>query len=136
MADADASPELGASAPKADAAAPGAAAASSSPRPFFRVRLMNIDHVLVQPGPHDRAQSAFNPPGVPLRRVPVVRIFGATPQGQRVCLHVHGVFPYCYVQYHGSLHPDEGEHARQSACRSLLTALSKYWRTSPASAAR
>jgi len=128
--------EQGASVPTADAPASGPAA-SSGPRPFFRVRLMNIDHVLVQPGPHDRAQSAFNPPGVPLRRVPVVRIFGATPQGQRVCLHVHGVFPYCYVQYHGSLHPDEGEQPRRlTACRSALTALSQSWRTLPASAVR
>ncbi|CEH17017.1 probable catalytic subunit of dna polymerase zeta upr-1 [Ceraceosorus bombacis] len=75
--------------------------------PLFRLRLINIDHVLCDPTPYDRATSAFNPPDQPLlRKVPVLRIFGATPQGQRVCCHVHGVFPYTYIEYTGSLRPD------------------------------
>ncbi|ETS63148.1 hypothetical protein PaG_02928 [Moesziomyces aphidis] len=82
-------------------------APNHSTDPFFRVRLINIDHVLTLPGPLDRTQCAFNAEGQLLRKVPILRIFGATPAGQRVCIHVHNVFPYCYIQYKGSLDPDD-----------------------------
>ncbi len=82
-------------------------APNHSADPFFRVRLINIDHVLTLPGPLDRTQCAFNAEGQLLRKVPILRIFGATPAGQRVCIHVHNVFPYCYIQYKGSLDPDD-----------------------------
>lgn len=33
----------------------------------------------------------------PIHRVPVLRVFGITPAGQKACLHIHGIFPYLYV---------------------------------------
>lgn len=59
--------------------------ANGSAPPFIRVRLINIDHVCVKPGPHDRADCAFLTTGEQLPKVPVLRVFGATPNGQRVC---------------------------------------------------
>lgn len=76
----------------------------------FRVRLNCIDHYQAIP-------SEFDPPlpygydtsrGNDRPKVPVIRVFGSTETGQKVCAHVHGAFPYLYVEYDGSLDPDEG----------------------------
>ncbi|CAI7665772.1 unnamed protein product [Penicillium manginii] len=78
----------------------------------FRVRLNCIDHY--------QAIASELDPQLPIRdgvfekdyrpRVPVIRVFGATETGQRVCVHVHGAFPYLYIEYNGSLAPD-ADHA-------------------------
>ncbi|OCT48558.1 putative DNA polymerase zeta catalytic subunit [Cladophialophora carrionii] len=69
----------------------------------FRVRMNCVDHY--QASPIDD----FDPP-VPLGgslfdrpRVSVIRVFGATPTGQRVLMHIHGAFQYTYIEYSGSL---------------------------------
>lgn len=78
---------------------------------LFRVRLNCIDHYQANPTRYDpqlrndvRASQVAKGP-----KVPVVRIFGSTETGQKVCAHVHGAFPYLYVEYDGDLAPDEGE---------------------------
>ena len=38
-------------------------------------------------------------------KVPVIRVYGCTPGGQKICLHVHHVYPYLYVRYDDDL-PD------------------------------
>ncbi|KAL8675269.1 MAG: hypothetical protein Q9168_000390 [Polycauliona sp. 1 TL-2023] len=76
---------------------------------IFRVRLNCVDHYQGTPTDFD--------PGLPVRpdrskqkdavKVPIIRVFGATETGQKVCAHIHGAFPYLYVEYHGSLIPDD-----------------------------
>jgi DNA polymerase zeta len=76
----------------------------------FQVRLNCVDHYQANP-------SEFDPP-LPYRdgnnekgympKVPVIRIFGTTETGQKICVHVHGAFPYLYVQYDGDLSPNSG----------------------------
>lgn len=62
----------------------------------FSCRIVNIDFYTVPPTKDlDVCYSEFRSSAV--ERVPVIRIFGATPLGQKTCLHVHGVFPYIYV---------------------------------------
>ncbi|KAL8643102.1 MAG: hypothetical protein Q9228_000282 [Teloschistes exilis] len=75
----------------------------------FRVRLNCVDHYQVAPIEFD--------PQLPVRsrhfqqkdvtKVPVIRVFGATETGQKVCAHIHGAFPYLYIEYQGSLIPDD-----------------------------
>ncbi|SPO23464.1 probable catalytic subunit of DNA polymerase zeta UPR-1 [Ustilago trichophora] len=104
---------------------------AASSEPFFRVRLINIDHILTLPGPLDRTQCAFNAEGQALRKVPILRIFGATPAGQRVCLHIHNVYPYCYIQYKGSLDPDDVLRYIHRLGRELNAAMAASLRRNP-----
>jgi len=78
----------------------------------FRVRLNCLDHYQAIPTEFDpplplgnsnrQAQEKSTP------KVPVIRAFGATETGQKVCAHIHGALPYLYLEYHGSLVPEEG----------------------------
>ncbi|KAJ6660281.1 hypothetical protein lerEdw1_017981 [Lerista edwardsae] len=67
---------------------------------MFSVRVVTADYYLSSPLPGlDPCQSHFRE--APVKKVPVVRVFGATPSGQKTCLHLHGIFPYLYVPYDG-----------------------------------
>ncbi|EEY15871.1 DNA polymerase zeta catalytic subunit [Verticillium alfalfae VaMs.102] len=76
---------------------------------LFRVRLNCLDHyqgTSTRFDPQLRndvhpSQAAKGP------KVPIVRAFGSTETGQKVCAHIHGAFPYMYVEYSGSLEQDE-----------------------------
>ena len=58
----------------------------------------------VTPSPFDRLLilPQDNPiegmPGSQVGKVPVIRMFGVTNEGNSVCLFVHGVIPYFYVE--------------------------------------
>lgn len=76
----------------------------------FRVRLNCIDHYQATPTKYDpqlrndvRLSQIHKEP-----KLPVVRVFGATETGQKVCAHIHGALPYLYVEYDGSLLPQDG----------------------------
>ncbi|KAJ5520105.1 C4-type zinc-finger of DNA polymerase delta [Penicillium fimorum] len=96
----------------------------------FRVRLNCIDH-------YQATASELDPP-LPFRddvsekdfkpKVPVIRIFGATETGQRVCVHVHGAFPYLYIEYNGSLAPEDVNSAIRSLHFSIDHALAVSFR--------
>ncbi|KAL1981232.1 hypothetical protein VTN96DRAFT_2945 [Rasamsonia emersonii] len=97
---------------------------------IFRVRLNCIDHYQATP-------TEFDPPvpygvGISQRnerpKVPVIRAFGATETGQKVCAHIHGAFPYLYIEYKGSLEPDEVNTAIRNLHLSIDHALAVSYR--------
>ncbi|KAL1858343.1 DNA polymerase zeta [Diaporthe australafricana] len=75
----------------------------------FKVRQNCIDFYQATPTKYDpRLRNDIRPDQLSKEpKVPVIRIFGSTQTGQKVCTHVHGAFPYLYVEYTGSLAPDE-----------------------------
>ena len=77
----------------------------------FRVRLNCIDHYQAVPTKYDpQLRKDVQPSQMHKEpKVPVIRVFGSTETGQKVCAHIHGAFPYVYVEYNGSLLPDDGE---------------------------
>ncbi|EFA83151.1 hypothetical protein PPL_03941 [Heterostelium album PN500] len=73
---------------------------SSSPKSntFFSIRIVDIDFYLAKPTvPLDVTHSPLDNSPIPL--VPIVRVFGSTPAGQKACLHLHKLFPYFFIEY-------------------------------------
>jgi hypothetical protein len=97
---------------------------------LFRVRLNCIDHYQACPTKFDpllrnniKASQVHKEP-----KVPVIRVFGATETGQKVCAHIHGAFPYVYIEYAGALVPDEGR-LRLHFSPGTVTDLTQWGRT-------
>ncbi|KAH7175938.1 hypothetical protein EDB81DRAFT_29310 [Dactylonectria macrodidyma] len=76
---------------------------------LFRVRLNCIDHYQATPTRYDpQLRNDVRPSQISKGpKVPVIRVFGSTETGQKVCAHIHGAFPYLYVEYEGRLDTDE-----------------------------
>jgi len=89
----------------------------------FRVRLNCIDHYQATPTRYDPQlrRDALPAEAAKQPKVPVVRVFGSTETGQKVCAHIHGAFPYLYIEYRGALDKPTGE---QPAPFSLLNVTS------------
>ncbi|KAK4282799.1 hypothetical protein QN277_014132 [Acacia crassicarpa] len=63
---------------------------------MFSVRIVSIEYYMAPPIPGmDICYSSFH--GGKVNEVPVVRIYGSTPAGQKTCLHIHRALPYIYV---------------------------------------
>ena len=64
---------------------------------FISIRLVTMDHYMSDPitSDLDPVYSSFR--SSPVKKVPVLRIFGPTPNGQKTCLHLHGILPYMFV---------------------------------------
>ncbi|GHJ88161.1 hypothetical protein NliqN6_4563 [Naganishia liquefaciens] len=101
--------------------------------PFLRVKLVDIQITLTPPvpalahayrSPIPNGATSF-PIGTLPTRVPLIKIFGATPANQSVCVNVHGVWPYFFVDYpeERSLAPDAVHRYTHRLANSLNAAL-------------
>ncbi|KAI5777372.1 hypothetical protein EDC01DRAFT_713904 [Geopyxis carbonaria] len=67
----------------------------------FRVRLNHIDW-------YSENATELDPPLRPVSiaegpsKVPIIRVYGTTVSGERVCAHIHGAFPYIYAERRGA----------------------------------
>ncbi|KAF7281979.1 hypothetical protein GWI33_003771 [Rhynchophorus ferrugineus] len=65
------------------------------------IRIVVIDYYLSTPIPElDVTYSEFR--GTSINQVPVLRCFGSDENGNKICVHIHGVFPYLYIPYDGT----------------------------------
>lgn len=99
----------------------------------FRVRLNCLDNYMSQPTTLD--PPIFGSVGLStqktLPQVPVVRVFGATETGQKVCAHIHGAFPYLYIPYTESTEPETVRRYIRDIRSSIDHALALSYRRNP-----
>lgn len=80
-------------APAEDRASVARFSASNSWPQMDKLRIVYVDYYLTKPiAGLDELYAEFR--GEQIKRVPVVRIFGVTEDGEKACLHVHNVYPY------------------------------------------
>uniref|UniRef100_A0A182FS53 DNA polymerase zeta catalytic subunit n=1 Tax=Anopheles albimanus TaxID=7167 RepID=A0A182FS53_ANOAL len=72
------------------------------PEETISIRIVSVDFYMSKPDSQfDVCRSEFR--GTEIKQVPVVRLFGSSSTGVHSCVHVHGVFPYFYIPYEGSV---------------------------------
>lgn len=71
--------------------------------PSMRVSINYIDSSIEKSGSLDVEHHGST------RKVPNIRVFGRTEDGDSVCVNIHQVYPYIYVNYSGDM-----DHAKGS----------------------
>jgi len=62
-----------------------------------KYRMIHVDHYMCKPSlPLDDIYSEVSKK--PVYKVPIIRIFGADCAGRKICIHVHGFYPYIAIQ--------------------------------------
>jgi DNA polymerase zeta len=56
---------------------------------MIAIRIVNLDYYSTEPGPFDHTLTPFS--DQELKKVTVLRVYGTTFAGQKVCVHIHQV---------------------------------------------
>ncbi|KAJ8511067.1 hypothetical protein OPV22_001501 [Ensete ventricosum] len=89
---------------------------------LFSVRIVSLDYYMAPPIPDlDICYSSFH--ARPVKEVPVIRIYGSTPAGQKTCLHIHRALPYLYIPCPVELL--QGSEEGDESIKTLITAIEK-----------
>lgn len=64
----------------------------------FKVQINSFDSYQNTPTNFDRS-SPPNNEDIPYYHVPTIRVFGSIPTGNKILVHIHGIFPYIYVPH-------------------------------------
>lgn len=101
----------------------------------FRVRLNCVDYYQTSPSTLDPALWGAHAASSTQRshrpQVPVIRVFGATETGQKVCAHIHGAFPYLYIPYTDALDKAGVDQYISTLRHSIDHALALSYRRNP-----
>lgn len=76
-------------------------ASPSTDQGVIHIQINNVDSYQHAPTPFDRTRNPTT--DEQLFSVPIVRVFGSTSTGQNVMVHIHGIYPYFFIEYKGSL---------------------------------
>ncbi|KAK9377526.1 uncharacterized protein V1513DRAFT_456365 [Lipomyces chichibuensis] len=93
-------------------------------QPVFRFQLNCIDCYQGVPSSYDRNISPLGDnEEFEFCKVPIIRVFGNSDSGQKVCAHIHGIFPYLFIEYSGSLDKQHVDEYIQELYMSINNAL-------------
>lgn len=70
----------------------------------FDIRIVHADFYMSKPERHFDDISQLTHKGT---KIPIIRLFGVTPSGQKGCVHVHDCYPYFYVELPSARVPSE-----------------------------
>ncbi|KAK9370899.1 hypothetical protein V1509DRAFT_656586 [Lipomyces kononenkoae] len=93
-------------------------------RPPFRFQLNCIDYYHEVPTLYDRKTSPLGDnEEYEFYKIPIIRVFGNSDSGQKVCAHIHGIYPYLFIEYQGSLDKQRVDEYIQELYMSINNAL-------------
>ena len=95
---------------------------SNLPADEIHLAMNNYDFYMTKPTILDRWRGDSLPINT-FNKVPTIRVYGCLPSGHQVLCHIHGIFPYFFVEYDGK--DSDTSSVMNQRCAQLHTILEK-----------